>query len=141
MNQSKLRGLGWALIIMVLAIEGLGVLWVTWNSIVSAVTDAQNPALDANRSMVTVQGIALVLTMLIAALWIVITFVGSLRRRNWARSSHLTVQVLVVAAATGVLQGILGTPLIGWGLLLLGVAGLAGVIMTLPDKAQREVAE
>lgn len=134
MLQAKHQNMGWALIILVLAIEVIGVVWVTWNSLMSVIADAQNPALDEYRSMVTTQGIALLLTMLLVSGWLLLTFIGAVKRRSWARSSHLTAQVLAIAAATGVFQGLLGDPLVGWALLGLGVLGLIATFLSRPAK-------
>lgn len=136
MGTSKLMNAGWVLVALVLAAESLLLVWATIGTLQGVITDAGNPLLEEYRPSVLSQGIAILLVMVLAALWLVITLVGAVRRRPWARASTLTAQVLVVAAATGVLQGIMGTPGLGATLLFLGILGLAGVFMSRPRREE-----
>ena len=82
------------------------------------------------------------LSLLLAVLawwaWIAITLVGSLKGRfSWVRGSALTNHVLIFAAATGLLQGILGPQVpLGLALLVLALAGFLAAILARPDHAE-----
>lgn len=78
------------------------------------------------------QKISLLLVVILGLLWAVITLVGAIRRRSWARATNLTLQVLLFAAAVGVLQGILGTPLVGALLLIASALGFIASLMVRP---------
>lgn len=126
---------GWALMAVVLGIETLGLAWLAWGSLMSVISDGSNPLLGEYRGTVIAQGVGIVIIVLVCAIWALVTTVGAFRRRTWARASNLTIQVLVIAAATGVLQGIIGTRGLGVALLALGVAGLLGAWLTRPRRA------
>ena len=134
MALEKRIGRGWALMIVVLGIEALGVAWLTFNALLSVISDAQNPLLEEYRSSVVAQGVGIVAMLILCTVWLAVTCVGAVRRRPWARASNLTVQVLVIAGATGVLQGIMGTPGLGVTLLVLGLVGLLGTWLSRPQR-------
>lgn len=82
------------------------------------------------------------LSILIAALlswvWVIVTLVGAMRGRGWARGSAITLHVLLFAAATGVLQGIFGEEfLLGVLLILLAFAGFFVGILAKPIQANK----
>lgn len=130
----KRIGRGWALIIVVLGIEVLGIAWLAFEALLSVISDAQNPLLEEYRSSVVAQGVGIVAMLVLCTLWLAVTCVGALRRRSWARASNLTVQVLVIAGATGVLQGIMGSTGLGVMMLALGLIGLLGTWLSRPQR-------
>lgn len=127
---------GWALMTIVLGIEIVGVGWIAWNAVLSVVRDMQNPLLEEYRSTVVAQGIGIVLVLILALIWVIVTLLGAFTQKPWARASNLTIQVLAVAAATGILQGIMGTQLLGIGLLVLGILGLVATLMSRPPSKE-----
>jgi hypothetical protein len=62
--------------------------------------------------------VALTVLVVLGAVWVVVTVVGLLRRRGWARASALTIQILQLAVAVGCFQGLFARPDLGWALLL-----------------------
>ena len=63
---------------------------------------------------------ALVLTLLsgIAAVWVTLIAVNTLRAASWIRGAAITWQILQIAVAVGAFQGIFARPDIGWALLI-----------------------
>lgn len=107
--------LGWKLLRATLAVESLlGALLVV-NTFVAFLAASEEP-LGARLS--------LVLAVVAALAWVVITLIGAVRGRGWSRASALTLHTLLFAAATGVLQGIFGEMFfIGALMLVLSFAG------------------
>lgn len=132
MSDVKQTGRGWALMILVLGIESLLMAWLVWGALSSVIRDSQNPLLAEYLSSVMSQGIAIVLILILTTAWVAGTCVGAVKRKSWARASNLTVQVLAIAAATGVIQGIIGPFALGVTLLTLGIAGLIGSYLARP---------
>lgn len=98
-EHARSRG-AWAALRAILAIEAIGgaVLLVL---VVRGFFGASDEAIGPR--------VSLLLAVLAWWGWIAITFVGALRgRHSWVRGSALTNHVLIFAAATGLLQGILG---------------------------------
>ncbi len=81
------------------------------------------------------QRVSLLLAVLLSWGWIALTQWGAFTHRaSWVRGSSLTLHVLMFAAATGVLQGILGDmPLLGWSLLVLAILGFIGAVLARPE--------
>lgn len=74
--------------------------------------------------------VSLVVSMVLAIVWVAVTLTGVVRSRaRWVRSSAVTLHLLLAAAAVGVFQGILGTPSDGFVLLGLGIVGLVAAII------------
>jgi len=70
--------------------------------------------------------LALLVLTAIAAVWLTVVAVNSLRGRSWVRAAALTWQALQIAIAIGCFQGVFAQPLIGW--LLLVPAVIAGIL-------------
>ncbi|MBL3682885.1 hypothetical protein U746_2354 [Mycolicibacterium mucogenicum 261Sha1.1M5] len=87
--------------------------------------------------------VSLLISMILACLWIAVTLVGAMRRQgSWVRGSAVTIHVLMFAAALGVFQGILGTPAVGALLLGLAVVGFASAILIgKPAEAAPQISE
>lgn len=139
MEHSRRIGSGWALTLLVLGVEVLGGVWFAWKTLGEILRDRNNPELAEYISEVTTQGVSLLLVLLCGVGWITYTFIGALRKKPWSRASNLTVQVLVLAAATGIFQGIMGTFAVGVLLLCLSLAGIAGSFMTRPQPEQEQL--
>lgn len=75
--------------------------------------------------------VAMLVLVVLAAVWIVVTAVGALRARGWARASAVTIQILQIAVAVGCFQGLYARPDVGWALLVPAV--VAAVIAFLPQ--------
>ncbi|GGF14473.1 hypothetical protein [Subtercola lobariae] len=69
--------------------------------------------------------IALIVMVLAAGLWVLVTAIGVFRLRPWTRGSALTWQVLQIIVAICCFQGIFGSPDDGWPLLIAGLLGIA----------------
>jgi hypothetical protein len=70
--------------------------------------------------------LALLVITAIAAIWLTVIAVNSLRGKSWVRAAALTWQALQIAIAIGCFQGVFAQPLIGW--LLLVPAVIAGIL-------------
>lgn len=110
---------------VILVIEVLGGVILLWN-VVQAFLAASNEPLGAR--------VSLLLAVLVSWAWISITLWGALAlRASWVRGSAITLHVLMLAAATGVLQGILGEAmLLGSALLVLALVGFLGAVLARP---------
>ncbi|MGK0715637.1 hypothetical protein ACR5KS_06175 [Leucobacter sp. W1153] len=79
--------------------------------------------------------LSIFLAALISWAWVLFTLWGAARTRaSWARGSAITLHVLIFAAGTGVLQmgGMIGEPLLGWGLVLLALVGFFAALLARP---------
>lgn len=123
---------GWGLLLVVLGVEAFGGVLLIWLTIKQLLRPSQDPL---------TQSISIFLMVLVSVIWVVATLIAVTRKRAWARGSNLTLQILVLAAAIGVLQGILGTPLIGSLLLILAVVGIIGSLMIRPADSIAEKPE
>lgn len=84
--------------------------------------------------------ISLFISVVVWWLWIGGTLLGALRtRRSRVRSSSFTIHVLLFAAGMGVLQGIMGTPPIGWALTGVAVVGFFATLLTKPTPSPDEL--
>lgn len=118
--------LAWRILRLVLALETLGGAYVLVNVIRGFFAAGDDPV-GAK--------VSLLLAVVFAFAWLLITCVAAFRSRaSWVRGSALTIHVLMFAAATGVLQGLLG-PLFGLGLalLVLSLVGFIAAIVARPD--------
>lgn len=125
---------GWVFLAFALLAEAVGGGWLIVNMVVAAVDQSAAVSQSEFATEATMMTIGIIAVVALSVLWIIVTFLGALRRRPWARSSNLTIQVLVLAAATGVLQGIMGERWIGFVLLALAVLGLLATLMVRPAK-------
>lgn len=121
---------GWALIVFSLLLEFVGAVVLAASTLTQVFRDRQNPDLEPYLGTVTTQGVGIFVLLAIGAAWILFTLVAAFRKHSWSRASNLTIQVLVLAGATGVLQGIMGTKPIGIILLVIAILGIAGTLMT-----------
>ena len=81
--------------------------------------------------------VAIFVLTLLAAIWVIVTAVGILRRRGWARASTVTIQILQIAVAVGCFQGLVARPDLGWALLI--PALVAGVLALAPSVVRATV--
>ena len=125
---------GWMILRAVLVIEVVGGAVLLWN-VFQAFLAAGDEPLGAR--------VSLLLAVLLSWAWIAITLWGALTgRASWVRGSALTLHVLMFAAATGVLQGILGEAvLLGWALLILALLGFVAAVLARPTAAPNLEAE
>ena len=75
--------------------------------------------------------VAIFVLVVLAAGWLILTLVGILRLRGWARASTVTIQILMLAVAVGSFQGLFARPDVGWALLIPAV--VAGVLALTPS--------
>lgn len=68
--------------------------------------------------------VAIVVLVVLAAIWVVATAIGALRAQNWSRASAVTIQILQIAIAIGSFQGLYARPDLGWALLVPAVVGI-----------------
>lgn len=117
----------WRVLTVVLILEAIGGIAVLF-PVVQGVFAPTEDSLGAR--------VSLLLAALIAWAWVCVTLAGSLRgRAPWARGSAITIHVLMFAAGTGVLQGILGDPLLGWVLVLFAFLGFFAALIARPSPA------
>ena len=81
--------------------------------------------------------IAIVVLVIVAAIWVAATAAAVLRGRGWSRGSAVTIQVLQVAVAVGCFQGLYAEPVLGWALL---IPALAGIVLALSPQVVRATA-
>ncbi|MBL3698392.1 hypothetical protein [Leucobacter luti] len=118
--------IGWIALRFVLLLEVIGGAWLLIN-VAQGVFAAQGEPLGD-----------LVILLLATALWwawIAITAWGAWRGRpGWVRGSSITIHVLLFAAATGILQGLLGPQtVLGLEVLVLALAGFVAALLARPD--------
>ncbi|MGI9823181.1 hypothetical protein [Agromyces sp. Marseille-Q5079] len=75
--------------------------------------------------------IALLVLVLLGAIWVVAIAIGSLRRAPWARASAIVWQVLQVSIAVGAFQGLFARPDVGWVLLVPAIT-VIGLLLWAP---------
>ncbi len=116
----------WGVLLAVLVIEafgGLAMLVPVTTGFLAASGDPLGPR------------ISIFLAALIAWAWVLLTLWGAARlRASWARGSALTMHVLLFAAGTGILQlgGMVGSPMLGWGLIVLALIGFFAALLAKP---------
>lgn len=121
---------GWAALFIVLSIEAFGGL--------ALLAQAGLGMLQATGEPLG-QRLSIVLGLVIAWAWVLVTlFAGLKTRASWARGSALTIHVLIFAAGTGMLQFGIGTPLLGWMVVVLAFVGFFAAILARPTVASVE---
>ncbi|WP_449277869.1 hypothetical protein [Leucobacter sp. GX24907] len=121
---TRARG-AWRVLSMVLLIEVIGGAVLLWSVLSSSFAATEDPF---------AQRLSILLAAVFAFIWIAATLYGAAARRaGWARGSAITIHVLIFAAGTGVLQGIVGTPLLGWVLVVLSLLGFFAAVLARPD--------
>ena len=107
------------LLAAVLAIEFVGVAVVLIRMLPTS------PEAGPDQSVILPLWISLIISLAVSCVWIGVTLLAAVRAQSaWVRGSGVTIHVLMLAAATGVLQGILGTPKLGWWMLAFAIVGL-----------------
>lgn len=81
---------------------------------------------------------SLAICLAVAVIWAAVTAVGAWRATgSWVRGSTVTIHVLMIAAGTGVLQGIMGEHTnYGTWLIVLGALGIIGALIWKPRPAE-----
>jgi hypothetical protein len=74
--------------------------------------------------------VALIVLVLLVAVWLVAMTVGVRRGRAWTRGSVLTYEFLQLAIGVGSVQGFIPRPDIGWWVIGTAVAGLVLILST-----------
>lgn len=115
----------WPILSAVLLVEVVGGAVLLWSVLSSSFAATEDPF---------AQRLSILLSAVFAFVWIAATLYGTAARRaGWARGSALTIHVLMFAAGTGVLQGIVGTPLLGWTLVVLALLGFFAAVLAQPE--------
>ncbi|ANJ27637.1 hypothetical protein ATC03_13890 [Agromyces aureus] len=122
-NASDAGGVRAALITIsgVLVLEALGLIAVVVWLVVDLLSLAPSSYATA---------IALLVLVLIAALWVGAIAIGSLRRAPWSRGSAIVWQVLQVSIAVGAFQGMFARPDVGWVLLVPAITVIGLLLWT-----------
>ena len=117
---------GWVALRIVLAVEVIGGAWLLWNVLIGFFAAGDEPL--GSR-------LSLLLAVAIWWVWIAATAWGAWKRRaSWVRGSSITIHVLLFAAATGILQGLLGPQAtLGLELLVLALVGFVAAVLAKPD--------
>lgn len=118
----------WRLLCVVLGVQSVLALGLAWIAVSGFLAATEDPFADR---------MSVLVVALVAVVWVFVTLIGALRGRGWARGSNLTLQLLLVAAASGILQGMLGAGVpsasaIGWGLIVVAAAGVLGSVLARP---------
>jgi hypothetical protein len=75
--------------------------------------------------------IALIVLVVIGAIWVGAVAVASIRRAPWSRAAAIVWQVLQVSIAVGAFQGLFARPDVGW-LLLVPAVTVIGLLLWAP---------
>ncbi|WP_248305758.1 hypothetical protein [Agromyces sp. H66] len=75
--------------------------------------------------------IALLVLVVLGAVWVSVTAVASLRRAPWSRAAAIVWQVLQMSVAVGAFQGLFARPDVGWVLLVPAVT-VIGLLLWAP---------
>ena len=75
--------------------------------------------------------IALIVLVVIGAVWVSAVAVGSVRRAPWTRAAAIVWQILQVSIAIGAFQGLFARPDVGW-LLLVPAITVIGLLLWSP---------
>lgn len=111
----------WAVLVLVLVIEAVGAVALMWPILQGSLGATDEPLADR---------VVLLVAAVIAWAWVCITLGGALvRRASWVRGSAITIHVLMFAAGTGVLQGIIGDALLGLILVVLALIGFFAALL------------
>ncbi len=95
------------------------------------------PEADPNKDVLAPIWVGLLISLIACIVWVGVTLLGLLRDLgNWVRASSVVLHILMFAAGAGVLQGIIGTPLVGSAMLLLAVIGFVAALMLRPADSQ-----
>lgn len=123
----------WRVMQGALLIELVGIIWAVWINVRQLIT-----LFGKNITENGVFGLQLsiVLVLVLAALWVFFSLKAAIFRKDWVRSSNLTIQILVAATATGILQGIMSTKAVGLTLLVCAIAGVAASLMIASSQRQ-----
>lgn len=118
----------WRLLCIVLGVQSVLAIALAWIAVSGYLAATDDPFADR---------MSVLIVALASVVWVFATLVGALRGRGWARGSNLTLQLLLIAAASGILQGMLGAGVpsasaIGWGLIVLAAAGILGSVLARP---------
>ncbi|MCX7521098.1 hypothetical protein OSC27_02265 [Microbacterium sp. STN6] len=81
--------------------------------------------------------VAILVLAALAAVWLVVTALATLRGRSWVRAAAITWQILQLAIAVGFFQGQDARPTLAWALL---VPALIGVALALSPAVVRATA-
>lgn len=120
--------IAWRILNIVLILEGIGSVALLWQVVQGFLAASEDP-LGARLSVL--------LAALIGSAWVCVTLGGALSKQaGWARGSALTIHVLLFAAGTGILQGIIGDPLLGWVLVLLAFVGFFAAVLARPAQSE-----
>jgi len=75
--------------------------------------------------------VALIVLVVIGAVWVGAVAIGSLRRAPWTRAAAIVWQILQVSIAVGAFQGLFARPDVGW-LLLVPAVTVIGLLLWAP---------
>lgn len=104
---------------VVLGIEAVLVLGATVLTVVQFASQGAQLVAD---------GIAFVIALVIGCLWVGAAAVGVFLGRSWSRGLTITWQLIQLAIGVGAIEGLLGGPLVGIVLLVLGLLGFVLVL-------------
>jgi len=79
--------------------------------------------------------VALIVTVLIGAVWLIAMTVAAFRGAPWSRPSAIVWQILQISVAVGAMQGAFARPDVGW-LLLIPAVTVIGLLLTRSVRAQ-----
>lgn len=126
MNSNRLPSLAWSVVTVLVCLEAIGLVVLFGYTIVGFANRGDDSLLAA---------ISILIVAAVSAFWAGATFLGLSRRRRWARSSALTIQIFIIAVAVGAFQGIYAQPLIGWALLIPALVAGSAALMASPEAA------
>lgn len=120
-SPTLVRGLRWVLVGL-LAAEAIALVGVVGWLVLELITKVPSSYATA---------LALLVMVLIAAIFLVAVTVAVLRRQSWAPAGAIVWQVLQISVAIGAFQGLFARPDIGW-LLLIPALAVIGLLVWPP---------
>lgn len=121
---------GWTILIAILAIESIAGAALLSFTVWQLLQSTSDPLGDR---------VSVFIAVLLSWIWVLVTLLAGARRRiGWARSSALTIHVLLFAAATGVLQFGVAPALWGWALIVVAIVGFIAALLAQPAPTPNE---
>lgn len=123
MTRSASGNTAWSVMTVFVVLEAVAGLVLTAQTIFGFLSRGEDDILAA---------LSIVIVVILALVWVIVTAIGALRCRRWSRSSAVTIQIFIAAIAVGAFQGFYAQPAIGWALLAPALVTLIAALRAAP---------
>ena len=123
MTRSASGNTAWSVMTVFVVLEAVAGLVLTAQTISAFLSRGEDDILAA---------LSIVIVVILALVWVIVTAIGALKRRRWSRSSAVTIQIFIAAIAVGAFQGFYAQPAIGWALLAPALVTLIAALRAAP---------